>query len=148
MQKPFFKDGLRFECTRCSACCRFDPGFVFLSRNDLAGLIDFKKLSKEEFIEKYCRIVTIGNQRRLSLKEEKNYDCIFWKPEGCEVYEARPLQCRSYPFWLPFLSSREVWDKEAESCPGMNNGKLYSATDIEKWLKKRDNEAYSIEEIV
>ncbi|HUX21603.1 MAG TPA: YkgJ family cysteine cluster protein, partial [Spirochaetia bacterium] len=38
MYKPFYQDGLRFECTRCDACCRHEPGYVFLSQTDLRRL--------------------------------------------------------------------------------------------------------------
>ncbi len=148
MGRPFYSDGLKFECTRCSACCRFDPGFVFLSRNDLDRLLSFMSMKKDSFIRKYCRIVDMGNTRRLSLVEKENYDCIFWSENGCAVYEARPLQCRSYPFWRPFLESKEAWDAEAENCPGMNRGTVHSAKVIEKWLEKRDNETYRLEDIL
>ena len=149
MQGFFYKkNGLQFECTRCSACCRIDPGYVFLSLNDLDSLIKRLNMTKDAFIKKYCRIVTIGEKKRLSLKEKTNYDCIFWSDDGCAVYEDRPFQCRSYPFWNSFLSSRNAWEKEALSCPGMNNGKRHSAKVIEEWLKKRDNENYTLEDIL
>ncbi len=148
MKEPFYKDGLRFECTRCSACCRFDPGYVFISANDLKKLTDFFKMEKRAFVEKYCRIVNVGGSRRLSLNERKNYDCIFWEKGGCRVYEARPLQCRSYPFWRPFLESEDAWNREAQNCPGINRGNLHSGKVIENWLKKRDNETYKLEDIL
>ncbi len=142
MCEPFYKDGLKFECTQCSKCCRFDPGYVFLSYNDLDRLLIHFELSRNIFIEKYCRVVDIGDQKRLSLIEKANYDCIFWKDGGCTIYEARPLQCRSYPFWKPFLTDREAWDAEAESCPGMNNGLPVEREAVEKWLSLRDAEDY------
>ena len=148
MSDSFYKDGLSFECTQCSACCRFDPGFVFLSLNDVIRLSEYKKLSKDLFIQKFCRIVSMGENKRLSLKEEKNFDCIFWSNGGCEVYEARPLQCRSYPFGRPFLVSSEAWNREAENCPGMNKGEIHSKKVIDEWLKKRDNELYLLGDIL
>ena len=36
--RVFYSDGLRFECTRCSRCCRHTPGYVFLSENDVERL--------------------------------------------------------------------------------------------------------------
>ncbi|HQO67077.1 MAG TPA: YkgJ family cysteine cluster protein, partial [Spirochaetales bacterium] len=35
MNQSFWHEGLRFECARCSACCRYEPGYVFLSADDL-----------------------------------------------------------------------------------------------------------------
>ncbi|MCK5673810.1 MAG: YkgJ family cysteine cluster protein [Spirochaetales bacterium] len=142
MSEPFYENGLNFECTQCSKCCRFDPGYVFLSYNDLNRLISFFNYSETEFIEKYCRKVSMGDSNRLSLIEKSNYDCIFWKNGGCEIYEARPLQCRSYPFWKPFLEDKKSWDAESLSCSGMNHGTLVSKEAIDEWLLLRDKEEY------
>ena len=35
MSEPFYAEGLRFSCERCSACCRGEPGYVFLTKEDL-----------------------------------------------------------------------------------------------------------------
>lgn len=142
MSKLFYENGLKFECTQCSKCCRFDPGYVFLSYNDLDRLIKLFKMSEDSFIKQYCREVDMGENKRLSLIEKPNYDCIFWSNGGCEIYEFRPLQCRSYPFWKPFLLNQEAWELEAESCPGINKGNIVSKKNIEKWLSLRDNEQY------
>ena len=142
MSEHFYENGLNFECTQCSKCCRFDPGYVFLSYDDLDRLISYLNLSETEFIEKYCRKVNMGDSNRLSLIEKSNFDCIFWKNGGCEIYEARPLQCRSYPFWKPFLVDKKSWDSESLSCPGMNQGRLVSKETIEKWLLSREKEKY------
>ena len=142
MTECFYENGLNFECTQCSKCCRFDPGYVFLSYNDLDRLIKFFKTSETEFIDKYCRKVDMGDKNRLSLLEKENFDCIFWSNGGCEIYEARPLQCRSYPFWKPFLINKKAWDAESESCPGMNQGVLVNKEKIEDWIQQRDNEKY------
>ena len=142
MEEPFYREGLSFECTRCSACCRHDPGFVFLSVSDLRRLSDFHGISPEEFSSAYCRKVDAGGFKRLSLKEKSNNDCWFWGDNGCMVYEARPLQCRSYPFWFSLTASREVWDAEGKSCPGINRGRLHTRDEIEAWLAWRKREPY------
>ena len=64
-------------------------------------------------------------------------DCIFWRDGGCSVYESRPLQCRSYPFWSHQLTNRETWNRVADSCPGVNMGKLHSQIEIDRWLEDR-----------
>ncbi len=149
MQKSFYKDGLQFECTQCSTCCRFDPGYVFISLSDLNTLTAFIHISRDRFIKKFCRIVTVGDEKRLSLKEKTNYDCIFWKfPGGCTVYEARPFQCRSYPFWSACLRSDTSWSNEALSCPGINTGHRHTQKNIEEWMKKMDNKNYLLEDIL
>ncbi|MBR5672070.1 MAG: YkgJ family cysteine cluster protein [Spirochaetales bacterium] len=140
MEEPFYKDGLHFECQRCSGCCRFDSGYVFLSHQDLDRLASNLSLTQDEFLEKYCVKVDMGGYFRISLIEKPNYDCIFWRDGGCAVYEARPLQCRSYPFWEHQLESKEAWENVAKSCPGINKGALHSRQEIEEWLGRRKME--------
>lgn len=140
MEEPFYKDGLHFECQRCSGCCRFDSGYVFLSHQDLDRLASNLSLTQDEFLEKYCVKVDMGGYFRISLIEKPNYDCIFWRDGGCAVYEARPLQCRSYPFWEHQLESKEAWENVAKSCPGINKGALNSRQEIEEWLARRKME--------
>ncbi len=141
-ENSFYKDGLRFSCTRCSLCCRFDSGYVFLSDTDLRRLSRFLGLSEDEVKEHYCRKVDTTLVPRLSLKEQPNFDCIFWRNGECTVYEGRPLQCRTYPFWPPTLSSRANWDAERRYCPGINVGGLHTAEKIDSLLAERRGEQF------
>jgi len=134
IDSDFYKKGLRFQCTQCSACCRHDPGYVFLTAKDLEAFSKHFKMTEEDFKKTYCRIVDFGFVKRLSLREKPNYDCIFWEQGGCSAYEARPLQCRAFPFWPRNLSSKEDWDEAAKDCPGMNQGTLHSPKTIQTWL--------------
>jgi len=140
MSEVFYAEGLRFSCQSCSRCCRFEPGYVFLSEKDVDVFLGGLKIPREIFEETYCRIVPINGNRRLSLKEKPNLDCIFWDNGLCSSYEYRPLQCRSYPFWKTHLTSRETWDELADSCPGIGKGELHSRGEIEDWLRRREEE--------
>ena len=134
---PFYTSGLKFSCKRCSACCRYDAGFVFLSENDLNNLTAAFKTDKNKFLSVYCRWVRDwkGNEV-LSLKEKSNKDCILWD-SGCTVYNNRPLQCVTFPFWNSILASKENWEAAASECPGMNNGQFYSKQMIENKVNLR-----------
>jgi len=136
----FYASGLKFTCKRCSSCCRYDPGFVYLSLNDLEGLITELKMDKKRFIKTYCRwIVNSRGDEVLSLKEKSNKDCILWN-DGCLVYKNRPLQCRSFPFWQSIVSSSKAWNITATGCPGMNNGDIVTPEKISEYLKMRVDE--------
>jgi len=131
----FYAAGLKFTCKRCSSCCRYDSGYVFLGEKDLEKLADSLDMSKDSFIKAYCRWVTgIQEKESLSLKEKSNNDCVFWD-SGCLVYSVRPLQCSSFPFWSSILSSSESWKIAAEACPGMNTGGLHTQETIDRHLK-------------
>jgi Fe-S-cluster containining protein len=138
--QPFYAKGLSFSCTRCSACCRHESGYVFLSEIDVSRLAVECKLSSEQFIKMHCRwIPSINNTERLSLKEKADFDCIFWN-SGCKVYDSRPLQCRAFPFWPNMLDYKEAWKTAGTSCPGMDQGKLYSLQEIEAILEQQESE--------
>ena len=138
--KPFYSRGLRFDCVRCSRCCRFTPGYVFLSEKDLSRIAVITKLSVEQVKDRYCRVVDLGITKRLSLIEKSNLDCIFWEDGVCTIYQARPLQCESYPFWQRNLESVKAWESTARYCPGIGHGRLHSRREIEHWLKRRQKE--------
>jgi Fe-S-cluster containining protein len=128
----FYVDGLKFSCKRCSSCCRYDQGFVYLSKKDLKNLSSALKIDEENVISEYCRWVSNWNgDAVLSLKEKSNYDCILWD-SGCTVYQERPLQCVTFPFWASILADKKCWESAAESCPGMNYGQLHTMAEIEE----------------
>ncbi len=128
-----FSDGLRFECKQCSACCRFDPGYTFISDSEISNIAKFLNMKIPDFLETYCSSVVTGEGVKISLRELSNYDCIFWK-NGCSIYPVRPIQCRTFPFWPSILKSKEVWNSMAKDCPGINSGKLFSKDEIQKQL--------------
>lgn len=142
MNDKFYKNGLHFSCTGCSACCRHDPGFVYLSHTDLMKLAEWAGMNSDDFVQTYCRRVSRNDgYEYLCLREKKNYDCILWK-DGCIAYEARPLQCSSYPFWASNLMDEDWWNASAETCPGMNQGQFHSEEQITAILNQRMAEPY------
>ncbi|MDR2468743.1 MAG: YkgJ family cysteine cluster protein [Spirochaetaceae bacterium] len=140
MTAPFYAAGLRWSCRRCSDCCRHDSGYVFLSQHDADQLAEFLALPFTQFIQVYCRWVAWnGEIELLSLKETSNNDCFFWK-DGCQVYDARPAQCRTYPFWKGLLTDETAWNEAAASCSGIGKGTLHSQKEIESCLEIEDHE--------
>ncbi len=138
----FYRNGLKFECNGCSYCCRFEGGVVLLSEDDLNRLAVHENLTREQFIQVYCRYETDDSGKTfLILKTLSNGDCIFWNKDlcggkgGCSCYEARPVQCSTYPFWTKILSSEEAWNAEAAKCTGINCGPLHTKEEIEEQLK-------------
>ncbi len=137
MAEPFYAAGLRFSCARCSACCRGGPGYVFLSKDDLHRLLVRFALDFPTFFAKYCTLVDTGAGYALSLKEKANYDCIFWEKCGCVIYDDRPVQCATFPFWSSILASEGDWLDAGRDCPGIGSGKLHSRSHIEECLYAR-----------
>ena len=70
--------------------------------------------------------------RGLTLKEKPNYDCVMLDGGArCLVYEVRPVQCRTWPFWPGNLASPQAWQAAARRCPGMDAGPRYVFEQIE-----------------
>ena len=128
--EPWYKDGLQFKCTGCGDCCTGAPGYVWVNKAEIEKFADTLKVSVEEFEKKYVRQVGI----RKSLKEFANGDCVFFDNEKrcCKHYEARPRQCKTWPFWDSNLKDEETWDLICKACPGSGEGKLYSLEEIEE----------------
>lgn len=128
--EPWYKGGLRFECTQCGNCCTGGPGMVRVTDGEIAALSKRLGIAEAEFRERHTRPfrkdITI-------LQEKPNFDCIFYdRARGCTVYEDRPKQCRTWPFWDVIVVSPRTWQESAQSCPGMNNGPLHGAERIEQ----------------
>lgn len=109
-----------FSCQRCSRCCRKEPGIVMLTKEDVDRAANRLKLPQETFLEQYCREIYRDGIVFAGLKEKKNYDCIFWQDSGCLIYEVRPLQCETFPFWPYLVESDLAWEQEKRRCPGLD----------------------------
>jgi Fe-S-cluster containining protein len=130
-QPPWYKDGLSFQCTQCGDCCTGAPGYVWVNKQEIAALAEAAGIDDiDEFERLYVRKIGI----RKSLKEFPNGDCVFFDTDSrkCQVYLARPRQCRTWPFWTSNLKSPEAWEQTCEICPGSGTGKLYSIEQIEE----------------
>ncbi|AEC01848.1 YkgJ family cysteine cluster protein [Parasphaerochaeta coccoides] len=138
MAESFYSSGLHFSCIGCGHCCGGgSPGYVFLSDDDVSDISSFLGVSKETFLSDYCRKVDTGTYYRVSLREKKNFDCIFLMENGCSVYPVRPVQCRTYPFWDSIVATVDTWKQEGRECPGINTGIFHTMEKIEESVALR-----------
>lgn len=132
-RKKFYTGGIRFACRDCGKCClsRGHYSYVYLTAGDRKRLSGHLKISTREFTKKY----TGRTEGVLHLKNPEK-DCLFLEDGRCGVYDARPRQCRSWPFW-PENMKKKVWEKEiAPYCRGIGEGRLYTAEEIEKIIEE------------
>jgi Fe-S-cluster containining protein len=133
-EKKFYENGLRFECQGDGKCCvsRGKYGYVYLAFSDRRRLAAHFGIPVKQFTEEYTE-----KEEGLYQLKYADKDCPFFRRNRCAVYEARPWQCRTWPFW-PENMSKTVWDREVVSyCPGVGKGRLYSAEEIEEILAKK-----------
>ncbi len=132
--EPWYRKGLRFTCTQCGDCCTGAPGYVWVNQAEIEAIAALVGESDLEAFEKqYVRRIGI----RKSLREFSNGDCVFFdgQTRRCLVYQARPRQCRTWPFWDSNLRSEQTWKETCEVCPGSGTGRLYQLEEIEKLRK-------------
>lgn len=127
--------GLRFACTLCGNCCSGPEGYVLVSDEEVSALAHRLGVTFAEFIRAYTHETSRG--RSLTEKPSPGgLDCVFLDREKvpgkavCGVYEDRPAQCRTWPFWRSNLGSRWSWKRAAAMCPGMNSGPRFTPLQI------------------
>jgi hypothetical protein len=130
---PWYKEGLPFKCTGCGQCCTGSPGYVWVDDEEIKELAKHLNISIPEFIQRYTHQL----HGRTSLREDpKNYDCVFLKERRCTVYQARPRQCRTFPWWPDQLASPKAWKEAQGRCEGIGHpeAELVSLDEIQKQL--------------
>jgi Fe-S-cluster containining protein len=118
------KDGFKFsfdesECTRCDGnCCVGESGYIWVTPNEIQNISLSLHLEVSEFKKHYLDKI----KYRFSIKEKRlsdsNYACIFFDLDlkKCSIYDVRPMQCRTFPFWDYFRQNPQEAIKE---CPAI-----------------------------
>ncbi len=134
-KKRWYREGLKFECTQCGGCCSGEPGAVWVNSEEVLALAEHMQMDEASFRSKFVRKI----DNRFSLVEYPDGDCIFLDPKsrGCLVYEARPIQCRTWPFWGSNLKTKMDWEQTCQVCPGAGVGKLYTLDQIQDQRKQK-----------
>ena len=104
---------MEFKCKKCGNCCNCD-GYLFVDLKDVVNISKFLKITSDEFILKY---LTKDDDDRFYVSNI-NKVCVFYE-NGCTIYDVRPWQCRSYPYWYNIVKSKKNWNKESTFCKGM-----------------------------
>lgn len=132
MSDPWYRDGLRFECSRCGKCCSGFPGFVWVNDEELQAIADYRQEPIAETIALFTRYI----YGRCSLREKLNHDCVFYDPvAGCTIYPVRPRQCRTWPLWESTVASPQAWEQTQQLCPGAGHGELIPPEEITRRIQ-------------
>ena len=134
---PWWKDGLRFECTACGRCCsnHGEFAYVFSTRAERKAIAERLGLSLRAFEERYTERVDGDGGRTFTSRDDA---CVFLDERGqCSIYEQRPKQCRTFPFWPELLADEDSWQRDVASfCPGAGQGTLHDADTIRERLSE------------
>ena len=105
-------------CLTCGGrCCTGESGYIFVNESEINDISNFLNINTKDFISKYL----YRERFKYSIKERKvdnSYECVFYdaSTNGCRVYEVRPIQCRTFPFWDYFKTKIDELQLE---CPGV-----------------------------
>jgi uncharacterized protein len=141
IDKKLYRDGIRFECTGCGECCRarHGYGYIYVTLAERRRLAQHLGLPTREFTRQHCE----KTDDRFHLRDPAR-SCQFLDGARCTVYEARPGQCRTWPFWPENLNAK-TWTQEVmRDCPGIGVGRLYPVQEIEAQLaeeKRRESQS-------
>ncbi len=123
---------IRFECQGSGKCCvsHDGHGYVYFSLKDRRRIAEHLGIPTRTFTKDYCT-------KEGAFYHLKNLHgpCHFLKGKKCSVYEARPTQCRTWPFWPENMDAKKWKTEIAAFCPGVGKGPVIPAKEIKKNLK-------------
>jgi Fe-S-cluster containining protein len=135
-KKQWWSDGVRFQCQGSGKCCvsHGEFGFVYLTGADRKKMAKHLEMTTSGFTRKYCQ-KTDGVWH---LRDGAARACVFLDGKRCSVYEVRPMQCRTWPFW-PEVMNAKSWAKEVKAfCPGIGKGPLIKGDEIRAALEAQE----------
>lgn len=125
---PWYRDGIRFRCTEAGKCCHAHGEYdrVYLDDGEAHALAT--QLGMEFAAFEAQHVLHEDGHRLIRFRDGA---CPFLDGKHCSVYQARPRQCSSWPFWRENLK-KKVWDREIASfCPGIGQGPLFTREQID-----------------
>jgi len=117
------KDGYPYSfdagaCSTCQGrCCTGESGYIYVTKSEIENIAKLLGLDVRDFVSKYL----FKKMYKYSIKEIEyngSFECVFYDREsnGCKIYEARPTQCKTFPFWDYYKTRVEELKLE---CPGI-----------------------------
>jgi Fe-S-cluster containining protein len=103
---------------------RGEYGYVYVNLADRRRFAEFLGIPTRQFTREYCT-KTDGYFHL----DNNGPACRFLDGPRCSVYEARPLQCRTWPFW-PENMQPKAWAATARQCAGIGQGSVIPADEI------------------
>lgn len=138
MATKFTQSTMKFACTQCGRCCRQrGKSRVYVNSAEVSAIATQLKLDRREFVQTYTEQVEHGKDILIALKLKSNNldnrkrECVFLENNKCTVYENRPVQCQTYPYWPQLLLGEAELRAEAQLCEGITFGSEQHAGNLQ-----------------
>lgn len=102
----------RFKCRGSGACCRAG-GYVAVSDRDIGHMATLLQLDPWMFRQ---QMVVVKDGWSYISTPTHRVRCFLDDQNRCQVYEARPQACRTYPDWPVIWESDETLLTEMQQC--------------------------------
>jgi Fe-S-cluster containining protein len=92
-----------FECLCCGDCCVGEDNSVVLFPFEIRKILAATGVGWLDAVEppEIGEWDSQGNFHTLEWRIEKDGEsCKFYSETGCKIYQARPMMCKTYPFYL------------------------------------------------
>ncbi len=111
-----------FDPTACESCggkcCLGESGHIIISESEISRMAEVLQLPVHKLRQKYLIKTEQGFSIREVHLDNGQFACIYFDLEKkcCSVYDARPVQCRTFPFWDRYFFKK---DETFYNCPGI-----------------------------
>jgi Fe-S-cluster containining protein len=133
----------KFKCFNCGKCCNSYYAQINATIGDIIRISDFMKKPISYILKNFIGINAFGdpeNPTKFTYEFGINMPCKFRKDNRCSVYNARPLNCRLFPYWVlvqAFKSgNKDIIDELYECMKNLeiNNEELKKYSDYVKTI--------------
>lgn len=87
----------------CGKCCSAFYSQINITVGDLIRISDFLEKPVSHVLKNFIGINPFGdpeNPTKFNYELGINMPCLLRKKNKCSIYEARPLNCRLFPYWV------------------------------------------------
>lgn len=108
------KNKIEFSCKKCGTCC--GVGFIYLKKGETEKIATYLGMAEKQFKKKYTEwFLFLGR----ALKWSEKGTCLFLKNKECSIYNARPAQCKTWPFWKRLSENNKDLERAKKYCKGI-----------------------------
>jgi len=111
---------------------------VSFTEDEARRIADHLKITIQSFRENFTHdtgVDGVGHSLN-EIETEYGYDCVFLDRVSqpgkavCSLYDARPEQCRTFPWWPEHLDSPRSWQRLSRACEGIGRGPFVPIEEI------------------